>query len=157
MVEQIRKLSPNWCQPFLPFSDTRFIALIPFPCPLAISVWPCQWSRSMGATPKDAVMLVNILHSYWLRIAFLSDSPLRSILCDEFTILSRIASAIVPSPIISYQVDTGIWEDMIVELVLNRSSIISINASLAWLSKACRPKSSSIRRSTFWSLLSSLV
>lgn len=46
---------------------------------------------------------------------FLSDSPSSFILCDEFTILSKIASAIVCSPISSYHADTGIWDDIIVE------------------------------------------
>lgn len=39
---------------------------------------------------------------------FRSDSPLSSILCDEYTSLSKIASAIVPSPIVSCQLATGI-------------------------------------------------
>lgn len=46
---------------------------------------------------------------------FLSDSPSSFILCDVLTILSKIASAIVCSPISSYHADTGIWDDIIVE------------------------------------------
>ena len=61
---------------------------------------------------------------------FLSDSPSSFILCDVFTILSKIASAIVCSPISSYHADTGIWDDIIVEAWLCRSSITSNNISL---------------------------
>ncbi len=44
------------------------------------------------------------------------DSPLSSTLCEEFTILSNMASAMVPSPIISNQVDTGSWDAVMVDV-----------------------------------------
>jgi hypothetical protein len=67
----------------------------------------------MGATQKDLAMLTIYFHYSFFKIDFLKDSPFRSTRCDELTNLSKIASAIVPSPIMSYHVDTGICEDTI--------------------------------------------
>jgi len=47
----------------------------------------------MGATLKDRAMLIKYFHSSLFKIDFLKESPFRSILCDEFTYLSKIASA----------------------------------------------------------------
>src|SRR5690606_25973002 len=72
-----------------------------------VSVKPCHFERYYN-------YIKNYFYSF-LKAPFLNDSPLRSILWDEFTILSSIASAIVPSPMISYQAETGIWDRMMVE------------------------------------------
>lgn len=75
-----------------------------------VSVKPCHFER-----------YCNYIKFYcysFFKAPFLKDSPLRSILCEEFTILSRIASAMVPSPMISYQAETGIWDNMMVEDLL---------------------------------------
>ena len=55
------------------------------------------WTAKIGK-------LSNKLKNYFL---FLNDSPFSSILNEPFINLSRIASATVPSPIISYHLFTG--------------------------------------------------
>ncbi len=65
-----------------------------------ISVKWCHFERCCK-------VVKNIIYSFF-NIPFLNDSPFRSILCEELTSLSNIASAIVPSPMISYQAETGI-------------------------------------------------
>ena len=57
------------------------------------------------------------------------ESPFSSMRCDEFTILSKIASAMVLSPIILCQSETGICEAIMVEVLSCLSSIISIIVS----------------------------
>ena len=72
-----------------------------------VSVKPCHFER-----------YCNYIKFYcysFFKAPFLKDSPLRSILWEEFTIRSRIASAMVPSPMMSYQAETGIWDKMMVE------------------------------------------
>lgn len=80
---------------------------------------------------------------------FLSDSPANCILIARCTILSRIASATVFSPIIAYQPLTGSCEVMMVDLFACRSSIISRSEALLCWSKGWIPKSSSINKSCF--------
>ena len=65
-----------------------------------VSVKQCHFKRYYN-------YIKNYSYSFF-KAPFLNDSPLRSIRCEELTILSNIASAIVPSPIISYHADTGI-------------------------------------------------
>src|SRR5690554_2607348 len=75
-----------------------------------VSVKPCHFKRYCN--------YIKIKCYSFFKAPFLNDSPLRSILWDEFTILSSMASAIVPSPIISYHADTGIWDRIMVEDLL---------------------------------------
>ena len=75
-----------------------------------VSVKQCHFERSFNYTKKMCYAS--------FKIPFLKLSPFRSNLCEEFTILSNMASAMVLSPIISYQADTGIWEDIMVEALL---------------------------------------
>jgi hypothetical protein len=49
-----------------------------------------------GTTLRDTAIIVKIYFYSFFKISFLSDSPFRSIRCDEFTIRSKIASAMVP-------------------------------------------------------------
>ena len=84
------------------------------------------------------------------------DSPKSSILIEWCTILSRIASAIVFSPITSCQSHTGTWEVMMVARRPCRSSIMSISEDRAAASKGCMPKSSRMRRSVRSILFSSV-
>lgn len=71
------------------------------------SVKWCHFKRSNNST--------KINYSFF-KIPFLNDSPLRSIRCDEFTNRSKMASAIVPSPMMSYQTDTGICDETMVDI-----------------------------------------
>lgn len=71
------------------------------------SVKGCHFKRSNNST--------KFTYSFF-KIPFLNDSPLRSMRCDEFTNRSKIASAIVPSPMMSYQTDTGICEETMVDI-----------------------------------------
>ena len=106
--------------------------------------------RSNGASDfGDMVPLwdrCNLSIIFQSSLSFLIDSPFRSIRCEELTSRSRIASAIVPSPMMSYHAETGICEAMTVAFCWYRSSMISSIASLSWLSIVCRPKSSSISK-----------
>jgi len=51
----------------------------------------------------------------FLKTPLRKNSPFKSMRWEEFTTLSKMASAIVPSPMISNQADTEIWEDRMVD------------------------------------------
>ena len=63
----------------------------------------------------------------------MESSPWIVIVYESYTILSNMASAKVPSPILEYQAAVGNWEQNIVDATLCRDSTIS-KRSLASLS-----------------------
>ena len=94
---------------------------------------------------------------YCLLIFRLMDSPFNSNLCEEWTILSKIASATVFSSNSSCQTLTGICEVMMVAFLACLSSMRSSSVSCLCASMVCNPKSSSISRSCFSMRRSSLT
>ena len=71
-----------------------------------VSVKMCQSERGYN----------NTKNSYCVsKIPLRKESPFKSIRWDEFTNRWSIASAMVPSPIMSYHTDTGICDDTMVD------------------------------------------
>ena len=103
--------------------------------------WSC-WPLSGNIDPlifglQDCLQMAWQYYFFFLRL-----SPLSSIRWDVWTILSRIASDNVSSPITACQLATGNWLAMIVEHLACLSSMISIRSILCCWSRFTRPKSS---------------
>jgi len=75
---------------------------------------------------------------------------------EEWTSLSKIASAMVASPIRSYHFLTGICETIMVLFFWCLSCTMLRSASLITVSSACNPKSSKINKSSVSSFFNSL-
>ena len=95
--------------------------------------WCCATTKKRMISWPNLLINLSFFH-----LVFLIDSPVNSIRWEECTIRSKIASAIVPSPIVSCQFFTGIWAAMIIDDLSYFSSTISIRAFLAGSSKAVK-------------------
>lgn len=101
---------------------------------------------------------LNFVYKYndsFLLLHFRSDSPKSSMRIAWCTILSRTASAIVFSPITSYQSLTGTCDVMTVDFLPCLSSMMSIRFIRPRESKGCMPKSSNMSMSNLSIFLSS--
>lgn len=94
--------------------------------------------------PGQGAVSIIILYSryyFFLALIFLIESPVSSILCAVCTILSRIASATVGSPIASYQLSTGSCDVIMIDFNPCQSSIISIRIDPSLASSPIRNRS----------------
>ena len=103
--------------------------------------------------------VIFILPCYFLAYILRMLSPVSSMRWAVWTILSRMASATVGSPMASYQLETGSCEDMMIDLRPWRSSIMSSRMGRSLASMGTRNASSSmssLQRSIFLSSVSSV-